>query len=402
MSFIKFDLNEFNKIVSDASAKIGNKINKNDYTKTSYLPEGIHTLTFFFDPDKEIFRDVAFHKPNGSKIKCHCPNKLNKLNERNPKWKEFVQSLKPEWKDQNLSALPACEICSINADAQQLDIDKYGDVKKGKSWKEKLGIDYKTLMYVNLYETTNPGEYWKPDAVKGTPYAVIGTSKLKASFVKMLETYSKNERARSEIIASLNPSIPTPPCEVHSTRGVTGSTVIQRPPADEKAAIIESAANLPAWWRPLTKVFLSETFVLEDYEMNVKAAQDILAKMQEEYSDQPNVPPAPVEKKSTSPLQINGKGGQEDSFLASKGSATAEVDEPVYTRNQVEDPKPLTHVEEVAQTKGILADNQRLTKMDNVVTLPDFAVERNCWSNYQPLDALCMKCPAALECSFEQ
>ena len=103
MSSIKFDLNDLQKVVSDAAQKSGGKFGKEDYTKTSFLPKGSHSVSFFFDPEKHIFRDVTYHKFDGNKIKCLCPNQLNYENQRNPKWAETVQGLKPEWDQQKLT-----------------------------------------------------------------------------------------------------------------------------------------------------------------------------------------------------------------------------------------------------------------------------------------------------------
>lgn len=380
MSII-FDMSHLTKAINEANAKAGNKGPREEYTKTSYLPEGQHFVSLFFDPENHVFREVVYHKPEGSKVKCHCPNHLNKINSRNPKWAETVQAICPEYAERRLTQLPACEICAINDEAKQIDIDKYGDVKKGKSWKKKLGLNYNHLIYMNLYRTNNAGQYWEPNADKGTPYVVIGTSKLKTSILSLIETLSQT--AGNYILKSLNPSIASPPFNISRLEG--GLINISASPEDAKPAIVESVENAPQWWRPLRQVFLSENFSLEDYENVVQHAKTILDKYIEEESGKPNVPPTVTDsvdqKKSSEPIQLN--------LANASAPSTPKVVAPV--------------VEEVAaKVSGELGPNQRMSAVGQIVDLPEIAIERNCWSKFDEGDITCVRCPVALECMLSK
>lgn len=397
MSII-FDMSHLTKAITEAQAKSGNRLSKEDYTKTSYLPEGQHAVGIFIDPEDHLFREVVYHKPEGSKVKCHCPNYLNKSNLKNPNWAKQVQDMAPEFKEQKLNALPPCEICAVDQEAKQIDVDKYGDVKKGKSWKKKFAAQYNHLVYMNLYRTNAPGQYWEPNADKGTPYAVIGTSKLKKSILALVE--SLTQTSGTYITRAVNPSIATPPFTISSTRGAQGQINISASPEDAKPVIVESKDNAPTWWRPLRQVFLSEDFNLEDYDANVKAAKDMLETFKEEESGKPNVPPTVVEdsqdqKKSTNgPIQLN-------TIVNELKQANVSLDK-LDIRPTIETPAPLTVEEKEKEQTGELKANQRISVTGEIVELPDYAVERDCWKNFDSLDPLCLKCPVALECMVSQ
>jgi hypothetical protein len=328
-------------------------------------------MRFFLDPNEELFRELRIRQFKGKK--CLENASLNRENAKNPDWAAFVQSQKPEWKEQGLTQLPEGNIAAY--------------AKEINSWKSGLDLKYRVMVYAKLYSSTKEDQYWKADTV----YAVIGKSKLKSALLSMLESLASD--SPEYIVQMLNPTVAGGWVTVTVTGGTQGTVTITPIPGSAKDPIIElKDGKGPDWWRPLDEVFVKKEF-------NLKAWEDVEAEAEKIIKEH-------REKKvqgGTTSSEGSSDGEPSDSEDESRRESTSS---PVSSDPVKEDDTPPFDVDDkkIDETpkEETLPEGQVKTKMGRIVTLPDFAIADKCFTTYNPGNPKCITCPVNLECMTER
>jgi len=198
----------------------------------AFLPEGRHSIRWFFDPKGEIYREVVIGRVN--KKRFICPNFMSRIDKMN--------------------TYPTCRICD---EAQERD-----------RWKDKCR--YNCMVYGYLLDTKNPGEYWKA----GQPYVIIGNSYLRRALVDMMENLY--EDGMDMLMSMLTPNVKGFISNTSVTKGQQGNISIQ--------VLTKSmeALNLGDWYLPLDQVYLKAGFELKAYE---DAVEEYLANLEQEEAE---------------------------------------------------------------------------------------------------------------------
>ena len=176
----------------------------------AFLPEGRHSIRWYFDPIGELFREVMIGRVG--KKRFVCPDFLAR-------------------KDRN-GDYPSCRLDEISKERDQ--------------WRDKCR--YHCMVYGHLYDTKNPGEYWTP----GKSYVIIGNSFLRRALLDMLENLQEN--GMDMLLAMLTPNVQGFFSSVSVTKGQQGNIAIQV--LTKRVDPIE----LGDWYQPLSDVYIQSTF----------------------------------------------------------------------------------------------------------------------------------------------
>ncbi|QIG72059.1 hypothetical protein EVB95_225 [Rhizobium phage RHph_TM2_3B] len=375
MQKISFNIDKLQSIIGAAKAS-ANSGQRREFTNTAFLPDGTHKMRFFLGPDNELFRDVKMYQFKGKKTLS--PQVLNRENEKNPEWPKIVQAMKPEWKEQEVTKIPLEDT-----------IDKAA--KEINNWKSGLSLKGRTMVYAKVYATNKEDQYWKPDNV----YAVIGKKKLKDAILAMLESLAAD--SPDYIISMLNPSLSGGMVTVNVTGGTQGAVTITPIPGSTKDPILtlDETGKGPEWWRPLDEVFIGKDFNLKAWEEAEAEAQKILAEWREKKA---NGTAPSGDGDGDGEGSSDDKEGERSSTSQSSQSESQQSSE--VKDSPKEDPKPEVKTE--VKSEPDLASNQRKCHTGRVVTLPDIAIQDNCWKGYDAGNIKCISCPVNIECMSEQ
>lgn len=186
----------------------------------AFLPEGVHKIRWFFDPDGELYRESMSGRVGRTKFMC--PNFAARTD--------------------RLGTYPDCAICRHQTENEE--------------WRGKCR--YNCMVYGYLYETKNPGEYWQPD----NAYVICGNSKLRKGLLETLENLV--EDGADMLMGMLTPTVQGFISSTNVTRGTQGGVAIQ-----VLTKMVEPI-ELGDWYIPLNKVtYMPTEFDPEVYEAAV-------------------------------------------------------------------------------------------------------------------------------------
>jgi hypothetical protein len=194
----------------------------------AFLPEGVHKIRWFFDPEGELYREAMAGRIGRAKFMC--PNFAARTD--------------------RVGTYPECAICK-----HQNDVEQY-----------KHKCRYNCMVYGYLYETKSPSEYWQPD----NAYVILGNSKLRKALVEMLENLVDD--GADMLMGMLTPTVKGYISSTNVTRGTQGGVAIQ--------VLTKMADPIPLddWYVPLTQVsYMPGEFDSEVYDAAVTEYFDNLA-----------------------------------------------------------------------------------------------------------------------------
>ena len=220
-----FNSDRINKII-DENQKGSNE--ERSGPTVAFIPEGRHTIRWFFDPNADLFREVMIGRVG--KKRFVCPDFLARRDKT------------------NTTTYPVCHLDEL--------------AKERDDWRAKCR--YQCMVYGFLYDTKNPGEYW----TAGKPYVILGNSFLRRALVEMLENLREN--GMDMLLAMLTPTASGFFSSVGVTKGQQGNVSIQV--LTKKVDPID----LGDWYVPLSDVYISNTFDNKVYE---EAVAEYLAQM---------------------------------------------------------------------------------------------------------------------------
>ena len=210
-----FNADRINKII-DENQKGGGE--ERSGPSISFLPEGRHTIRWFFDPNADLFREVMIGRVG--KKRFVCPDFLARRDKT------------------STIDYPVCRLDEL--------------AKERDDWRAKCR--YQCMAYGYVYDTKNPGEYW----TAGKPYVILGNSFLRRALVEMLENLREN--GMDMLLAMLTPTATGFFSSVGVTKGQQGNVSIQV--LTKKVDAIE----LGEWYVPLGDVYITNTFDSKIYE----------------------------------------------------------------------------------------------------------------------------------------
>jgi hypothetical protein len=205
----------------------------------AFLPEGVHKIRWFFDPNGELYREAMSGRVGRTKFMC--PNFAARTD--------------------RLGTYPDCAICRHQTEKEE--------------WRGKCR--YNCMVYGYLYETKNPGEYWQAD----NAYVICGNSKLRKALVETLENLVDD--GADMLMGMLTPTVKGFISSTNVTRGTQGGVAIQ------VLTKMVDPIELGDWYVPLNKVtYMPTEFDAEVYEAAVSEYFEGVAAQDEETSSDDN------------------------------------------------------------------------------------------------------------------
>lgn len=204
----------------------------------AFLPEGIHKIRFFVDPEGEIVRTAVVHAHTESYKNPLCTNYLRNIDPKMTLWKD---------KPADAKSYPDCSFCEGSA---IIGGYKYASKNRG-------------MAYGWLEWTSSPGDYWQP----GKAYLILSNGRLKKSLLSFINGLAID--VPDFLVSLLDPQVAGGLLSVEVTRGTQGNIAIQSIPGKTINAI-----ELGPWYKPLNEVYIPQHFVLEDWEAAVKEFQE--------------------------------------------------------------------------------------------------------------------------------
>lgn len=338
---VAFNSDHIRKII-EASHK-GNS-GDNNGPNVAYIPEGRHTIRWFFDPTGALFREVMIGRVG--KKRFVCPDFLSRVD-----------------KTSGID-YPPCEIDAI--------------AKERDTWKDKCR--YHCLAYGYVYDTKNANEYWKA----GAPCVIIGNSYLKRALLEMLENLQEN--GMDMLLAMLTPQVRGFFSSVSVTKGQQGNIAIQ-----VLAKSVEPI-ELGEWYRPLSDVYINREFdektyneAVSEYKANLPEVEDAVAEAAAGVLEDQDT----VEHLTVSTAKPMVTPVTSASFASSNTDADADLDaEAVEISPRVQ--KPGTAAKKTTR--------KRTGEMPDGVTLEMLPDGCPGWASYQVDSPICALCDYNIDC----
>ena len=185
--------------------------------KVAFLPEGIHKIRWFFDPNGELFRESMSNRIGRTRFMCP----------------DFAA------RQDRIGTYPECAICKHQ--------------KEKEEWRGRCR--YNCMVYGHLYETKSPSEYWQPDST----YVILGNSKLRNALLETLENLVDD--GSDMLMGMLTPTVKGFISNTNVTRGTAGGVSIQ------VLTKMVDPIELGDWYVPLSEVsYIPSVFDMETYE----------------------------------------------------------------------------------------------------------------------------------------
>ena len=185
----------------------------------AYLPEGKHSIRWFFDPTGELYRETKIGRIGRNRFLC--PDQAARMD--------------------RFGSYPKCVMCK--------------DADDNDNWRGRCR--YNCMVYGYLYKTDSPGEYWQ----EGNAYVIMGNSKLRKALVDMLENLV--DEGAELLMGMLTPNVKGFRSNTIVTKGTQGGVTIQIMPT------AVDALELDDWYVPLNGVMVSNEFDQEAYDAAV-------------------------------------------------------------------------------------------------------------------------------------
>lgn len=403
MSTINFDMDALNSLIENEDKFNSGKFGNSSKTNISFLKEGNHKIRIIIDPDKQLYRQIVMHNirfrkegEDDQRVKCLCPNHLNMINKRNPKWAETVQSYNPEWRAQNLKELPECEICKL---AESTD-----------NWRLGISPKYYYMIYMVLYETSNADDYWVPKSTTGNLYAVMGNSKTKNTLMEVSKDISTSNP--DYILKTLNPELEGGLLTMTVVRGTQGTVNISFVPGKTKPALFHSDDSLNTTeerevkeqWRPLSELYISSEFNYNDYKDAVELTKKVLEADNLKSKKKTESPSGTVPQSGSTGGNQIGSGDSGNAGSTQKASTTptetvTTINNPISDnivtasssqQNQTTPPQSSSNVITLKKVDGF--------PDDKTITLPENVVKAGCWGSFDTSKPECFTCNVNIDC----
>lgn len=351
--------------IINKSKSYGGSAYEGPYTPTAFLPEGSHVVRIFVDPESNLIRNLIVHQKFGKKFRC--PNHLKRI------------------KVDGHENLPECQAC------------KYAEMLDQSQWMSSPGARSVSIIYMKLYETSQPSEYWEA----GKVYAIIGNKKLRDAVLGMIESMAKH--AREYAASIINPTTPTQKLTLTFTKGAQGAVQLNSIPGSEAPPV-----ELGDWYKPLSQVFIPEEFDEKQYNEYIASY--------EKYAKENGLPLTDAEAEAARAANPPADDGQPPAQQQAPQSADtpqqpiqqqapAQQSAPQQAVQQpaVEDkPQPMTLNPAVAQQQATNVGNQVTTTSGQTIILPEAAIQRGCWKKFDSSDSVCFACDVVVQCMAEK